>query len=224
MNVKLINELRIVKRDIRRRYIGMYNNVMNIHDHSLLLNFLHDLCTPTCSFTVCLPKNHRNHVWRGIPEIFLQIAGSQLKIPDGIQQLGNGKIHVSLEKPGSRIISSVSFQGKLLYQSRPETLLRKTAQLSLLKYSTNSSSSLCHSSLKIEEEEKKEDSNSSDDHHDQSQVIQGLLPLDLFPPLSQASKPKEIKASGLFTMILNDMNRIESFQMNFNDYYEEEII
>ncbi len=101
-------------------------------------------------------------------------------------------------------------------------MLRKTAQLSLRKYSSNSSSSLCPSSFKIEEEEKKEDSHSSDDH--QSQVIQGLLPLDLFPPLSQASKPKEIKASGLFTMILNDMNRIESFQMNFNDYYEEEII
>lgn len=221
VNVKLMNELRIVKRDVRRRYIGMYNNVMNVHDHSLLLSFLRDLCTPSCSFTVCLPNNRRNHVWRGVPEIFLQIAHSQLKIPDGVQQLGNGRIHVSLGKPGSRIISSVSFKGRLLYQSHPETSSMKSAQLSLLKYSSS-----CPSSLKIEEDdalsaEKKKGDSQSSDH--QSQAILGLLPLDLFPSLSQASKPKEIKATGIFTMILDDMNRIESFQMNFNHYYEEEM-
>lgn len=200
VNVKLMNELRIVKRDIRRRYIGMYNNVMNVHDHSLLLSFLRDLCTPSCSFTVRLPHNHRgSHVWRGVQEIFLQMAHSQLRIPDGVQQLGDGRIHVSLGKPGSRIISSVSFRGTLMFKSRQggegEVELGKPPQPQLSSHS----SSLCPS-RSFER-----------------------FPFDLFPPLSQASQPKEIKASGVCTMILDEMNRIESFLMDFHDFYEEEI-
>ncbi len=224
VNVKKINELRIVKRDIRRRYIEMYNNVMNIHDPSLLSRFLNDVCTPTCSFTIGLPGNRPTLVRKGINEILLHTMESHMKIPDGVQCLSNGKIHVCLEKPGSRIISFASFRGTALYKFRVEMELEKSGQPSPRKYASDLSS--FPSSLMMEEvedvienpsiaEEKK------DDFADQTQLT--IIPaFDPFP-LLLAIQPMEIMTSGLLTMVLDDTNRIENFHMDINYFHQKEV-
>ncbi len=219
--MKKINELRIVKRDIRRRYIEMYNNVINIHDHSLLSRFLNDICTPTCSFTIGLPGNRPTLVRKGIKEILLHTMESHMKIPDGVQCLSNGKIHVCLEKPGSRIISFASFRGTALYKFRVEMELEKSEQPSPRKYTSDLSS--FPSSFMTEEdaienpsiEEQKEDY-----FADQAELTL-VPPFDPFPLL--ASKPMEIMTSGLLTMILDDTNRIENFHMDIHDFHQKEV-
>jgi len=207
VNVKMLSELRIVKRDIRRRYIEMYNNVMNIHDHSLLSRFLNDLCTPTCSYIISLPGHNLLAVKRGIKEIFLHAMESQLKIPDGVQCLTDGKIHVSLGKPGSRIISSISFRGTVLYKFHMKMEVDQSNQNlsshgSSIPFSENSPSA----------EEKKEEY-----FADQNPFT--VPPLDMFT-LVPESKPAEVSTYGILTMILDDTNRIENFILQMNDIHE----
>ncbi len=205
VNVKMLSELRIVKRDIRRRYIEMYNNVMNIHDHSLLSRFLSDLCTPTCSYIIRLPGTNLCAVKKGIKEIFLHAMESQLKIPDGVQCLTDGKIHVSLGKPGSRIISSISFRGTVLYKFRMKMEVDRSEQI----LSPNGLSSPGNSPSA---EEKKEEY-----FADQNQFT--VPPLDMFS-LVPESKPTEVSTYGILTMILDDTNRIENFILQISDLHE----
>ncbi len=230
-NVKKINELRIVKRDIRRRYIEMYNNVINIHDHSLLSRFLNDICTPTCSFSVGLPgTGDIKYEWKGIEKVFHHMMQSHLQIPDGVQCLSDGKIHVSLGKPGSRIISSVSFRGTLLYEFCQEIELERPAPLSSNSSTSASSSSstttITPSSLLIEDD----DDNVIENPTTKEQKVYFSDQTQLIPPvplnpllLSQANKPIEIITSGLFTMVLDDTHRIEKFHVDIHYFSEEEI-
>ncbi len=222
--MKKINELRIVKRDIRRRYIEMYNNVINIHDHSLLSRFLNDICTPTCSFSVGLPgTGDIKYEWKGIEKVFHHMMQSHLQFPDGVQCLSDGKIHVSLGKPGSRIISSVSFRGTQLYEFCLKTEVEKPGQPPLNFSSDSSPSFLKTEDVKGDFIENLSSGEEKNEEYfvDQTQSIL-LSPLDP-STLLLTSKPMEIKASGLLTMKLDDTNHIENFHMDINYFYQEEI-
>ncbi len=47
--------LRILRRDIRRRYCEMMNNVVNSYDSSLILNFFHDFSIPNLQRVLYYP-------------------------------------------------------------------------------------------------------------------------------------------------------------------------
>eukprot|EP01040_Poterioochromonas_malhamensis_P002290 gene2290-2434_t len=104
--------------------------------------------------------------------------------------------------------------------------LEKPAQLS----SDSSFSSSSSSSLRMDEDDDEDDvvgnANPSEEQQEDYFSDQTQLPLSVpLNPLhlSQTNKPKEIITSGLFTMILDDTNRIEKFHVDIHYFSEEEI-
>jgi len=67
INPIFMPEIRILRRDIRRRYAEMFINVANSHDTSLMLKFSHDLFRPDCQFV--RPNPPRNLVSKVISEV-----------------------------------------------------------------------------------------------------------------------------------------------------------
>ncbi len=58
-NIPFIPSIRILKRDIRRKYVGMMSNVMNSHDMTLFSSFIDDFCHPNFSISHSWPQNTR---------------------------------------------------------------------------------------------------------------------------------------------------------------------
>lgn len=192
VNVSLIPKLRIVKRDIRRRYIEMYNNVMNIHDISLLSGFLQEFCIPNCRYQINLPYSPQPVLKNGIFEILHHAIENQVTMPDGINLFGEAKIHVALERPGSRIISNATFKGTKIFDYLPSDKIAKFEQDS--------------NETKGSDETKSTDSQ-------QPEVSHSLLPIpDIH--LSRSSHPVEVVFKGVLTLFLDDNNRIELFQVD----------
>ncbi len=214
VNIKLIQELRIVKRDIRRRYIDIYNHVMNIHDCNLLSRFLNDICTPSCSFITELPAGFTSPpVRKGLQQILLHTIESQMKIPDGVQWLGDGKIHVSLGRPGTRITSSISFRGTLLYKFSLEMELEELEEI-LLPGSTSSNNA---------------SSMNEADHFElpavEDKTVMNVRSNLFHPfPLLPRKYPREVTSFGVLTMFLDDANRIECFHVKMYDFNEKDEI
>lgn len=115
VTISAITELRIMKRDIRRRYIEMYTHVFNIHDDDLLNRFFQEFWTPTCTYQIHFPSQQTPLIWKTIPSVLQHIIENRAIIPDGVQYLRDIRIHVSLDKPGSRIVANAFFQGTILY-------------------------------------------------------------------------------------------------------------
>lgn len=115
VTISAMTELRIMKRDIRRRYIEMYTHFFNIHDDELLNLFFQEFWSSTCTYQIHFPSQPPL-IWKTIPSIFQHITESRAMIPDGVQYLRDVRIHVSLDRPGSRIVANAFFQGTILYQ------------------------------------------------------------------------------------------------------------
>lgn len=118
-NVAFIPALRILKRDIRRRYIDMFNNVINSHDNQLFCSFIDEFYRPECKSAHFFPDN--------VPPCFrsLEINGIDLlkrthmintvALPDSVIQMFNAKICKRLDEKGSRIMGSFHAQGTAIY-------------------------------------------------------------------------------------------------------------
>jgi len=111
VNIALIPKLRIIKRDIRRRYIDMHSNVVNSHDPDLLLRFLKEFCAPNCKHVLTYRERSKTRVSSGIEGIYNHTVTHHQRFPDCVQFFSNTQIQIALDKPGSRIISSVVFKG-----------------------------------------------------------------------------------------------------------------
>ncbi len=112
VTIARIKELRIIKRDVRRRYIDMYQNVMNMYDSPLLLRFIQDFWTPTSNLEVnIIIGGFRRKTRNGQSAIFYDFIQQQLMFPDGVLRLSDVTIHTTWGDPGSRVVCSLVFKG-----------------------------------------------------------------------------------------------------------------
>lgn len=112
--VNFIPQLRILKRDIRRKYMSILCNVINSHDENLFSRFLADLASPDCYFQLHFTQLGL-HLTLGIEDMkhvfFLLLECS----PDFIFGITSAQIYQRLHEFGSRIGGHYSFEGILLY-------------------------------------------------------------------------------------------------------------
>ncbi len=144
-NPKFIPEIRIFRRDIRRRYVEMFNNVLNSYDLELHRRFLKEFGNPNLtqvlkSFPVDLIKKlNREPRVEGIDSLVEAFGKEYLAVPDIVFQLSNVKVCQSLNTSGSKIVATLIVRGTMLYSIAPtETQIQdKDQHLSTEKVDAN---------------------------------------------------------------------------------------
>lgn len=117
--IPFIPSLRILKRDIRRKYIDMFFLVMNSHDERLFSSFVDEFYLPQClaehTFTMdssyCLYDLHLQGT-----ELIKQLHRINCRtMPDARFLMSNNKICKRLHENGSRIIGNFQSSGTAIY-------------------------------------------------------------------------------------------------------------
>ena len=193
-----------MKNDFRRRYIEMYNNVINYHDPELLHHFLYEFCTPSCQFIVRSDKGRPPPISHGILDIVRYISITAIQMPDHYQALTNARIHVPFDQPGSRIICNLLFKGTELLELHPDQMKALFASQSLPSSSSSSSDSSTNTSS-VDNDEGSIPTESSSKLP--SELVKAFKSLQLLP----SNDPKEFLVEGTFIIHLDEANRVEKF-------------
>ncbi len=221
VDISMLPKLRIVKKDFRRRYIEMYNNVMNNHDADLLHRFLFEFCTPDCQFIINVGLSFSPPVKQGILDIVRYTMLTAIRMPDNCHYLTNARIHVPLDQPGSRIVSTVNFKGTVLFELHPDQAKAfapsRDSSPSFPSFSSYSSSNHTSPRAITPAQSVEIDKSFVFGSEDFDKAESGLkLPSAILPDfqslqLLPVSMPQEVTVLGMFTMQLDDSNRIEKF-------------
>ncbi len=114
-----IPSIRIVKRDIRRKYIEyILPTIFNTHDEELFSNFLNSFCSPniiSCSFSDNSSINFTKVYLKGFNAIKRMHMINSYLLPDTIIKFSNNKICQRLNENGSRIIGDFQSVGTIVY-------------------------------------------------------------------------------------------------------------
>lgn len=203
-NISKLPQIRVLKRDIRRRYLEMFHNVCNAHDMHLYSRFMYEFCTPNCHSVIHLPFHPIPVVRSGIETMIRDNFINSEKFPDGIIKCaGDVKIHVPLQTRGSRIVALLSFRGTHLFDD-----LSEHGDLKLINTSIVSSPS---SSSSISEDHERNIASNIESNHSSEDMIASLLSSFKSLRLSPNPIPKEIDVNATLTMHLDESNRIEKF-------------
>ncbi len=124
-NPKFIPTIRILRRDIRRKYGEMLMNVLNCFDLDLHRKFLHEFAVPNLSqrFSVFPPEMlarlHFSRQFLGIEELIESYRRQYMVTPDITFHLSEVQICKRLNTAGSRLVAKVSVRGTILYSLVP---------------------------------------------------------------------------------------------------------
>jgi len=126
--------LRILRRDIRRKYCEMMNNVMNSYDASLILNFFQDFSIPNLQRVLYYPSQTLQFLQQastisGIEDQVKDFLMSYKLMPDVVFSLTDVKVCKSSNNSGSRIVAKTSVRGTLLYSVRKRTMITENGDL-----------------------------------------------------------------------------------------------
>jgi len=126
--------LRILRRDIRRKYCEMMNNVMNSYDASLILNFFQDFSIPNLQRVLYYPSQTLQFLQQastisGIEDQVKDFLMSYKLMPDVVFSLTDVKVCKSSNNLGSRVIANTSMRGTLLYSARNSTEIAENGHL-----------------------------------------------------------------------------------------------
>ncbi len=113
-NPKFIPTIRILRRDIRRKYGEMLMNVLNCFDLNLHRKFLHEFAVPNLSqrFSVfpgeMLARLHFPRQFLGMEELIESYRRQYMVTPDITFHLSDAQIYKRLNTAGSRLVVKVS--------------------------------------------------------------------------------------------------------------------
>ncbi len=117
--------LRILRRDIRRKYSTMISNVFNSHDIDFVAKFFQEFSLPNLEicheFGDCFspPSYHlRRSQEFGIDKIVESFRINFHLIPDSVFRFTDVKVCQKLREQGSRIISYATVTGTMLYEMK----------------------------------------------------------------------------------------------------------
>lgn len=114
-----IPAIRILKRDIRRKYIEMINNVMNAHDNQLFSSFIDDFYRPECIsihyYPDSFPSCFKSIRMEGVDVMKYMHAMNTSILPDSVTEISNVQICKRLNENGSRIIGKFQLKATAIY-------------------------------------------------------------------------------------------------------------
>jgi hypothetical protein len=115
-----IPSLRIMKRDIRRKYCDIIMNVLNSHDISFLSSYFQTFCLPSIETfdneLQIVPDNYLRPTHTvGYERMLESFRMSFLIFPDLIFYFNNTEIKVRLHEKGSHLIGDLKLVGTQLF-------------------------------------------------------------------------------------------------------------
>ncbi len=120
-NAAYLPFLRILKRDIRRKYADMMNNTFNLYDPELVSKFFTTFAIPDFRYSDTVTEEiERKTVFRsayvqGVQSILRLYVTPAYMLPDLLVRLESVRVCKRSDEPGSRVLSKVSMRGTLLY-------------------------------------------------------------------------------------------------------------
>lgn len=120
-NPSFIPAIRIFRRDIRRKYGEMLNNVLNSYDVNLLRRFLQDFAVPhVIQYIKEFPSDlfaqlHNTTKFQGIEAAVEALGRHYFAIPDINFNFSEVKVCQRLDTVGSRVLISSLIKGTLVY-------------------------------------------------------------------------------------------------------------
>ncbi len=118
-NIPFIPSIRILKRDIRRKYVEMISNVINSHDAALFSSFIDEFYHPNFSISYTSPQTVE-HFFKplhliGRDRVKTFLLGGFFFVPDGVEIHSDNKICKRLNENGSRIVGNLEKSGTMIY-------------------------------------------------------------------------------------------------------------
>lgn len=120
-NPTFLPAIRILRRDIRRKYGEMMSNVLNSCDRDLCLRFLKAFAIPTfISYYQVFPSElltylHCSRKIEGVEEVVEIFCRKCFSAPDIVFHASDNKVCQRLNTPGSRVVANLSVKGTMLY-------------------------------------------------------------------------------------------------------------
>jgi hypothetical protein len=127
-------ELRILRRDIRRRYGEMFMNVMNSHDIGLFSRFVRHFCIPTCqSWEINSTCSADVEARTATPLLLAHHMGNSVEIiqrtrvlfemvPDLTVRFSNVQVTVATNDKGSKVSADITIIGTHLFNPKDHIL------------------------------------------------------------------------------------------------------
>ncbi len=120
-NAAYIPSLRILRRDVRRKYADMFNNIFNNYDPKLVSEFCRTFMSPDFRYADTVSQEiqdksvFRSVYVQGAKAFTHLVATLDYIMPDQVIQLRSVQVCKRSHEVGSRIVSKVSMIGHLLY-------------------------------------------------------------------------------------------------------------
>ncbi len=209
-NPKFMPSLRILRRDIRRKYSTMIANVFNSHDIDFVEKFFQEFSFP--NIEIChefgVGSSHSSHNPHrrsqvfGIDKIVESFQVNFQLMPDSIFRFTDVKVCQQLREQGSRIISYATVTGTMLYEMK--------------KHGHSESPSHNHAQ-DIQSGTSKGNTASSNDGVDRIGSKLELPPAEKNFP-TKLKKPVEVMMDSVIILDLDSNHRITCMTIHLNKY------
>ncbi len=230
--------LRILRRDIRRRYAEMFVNVINSHDLPLLIKFVQEFCRPDCRFlSSCSQEDEAKREVKSAMsrkefamvanlDAFIQgFAVNFVMMPDSMFTLSETQVRVKQGWKGSFILAKGYFRGTKLFTLEPVNKLglRSEEEQSYACEAVNFSDD----SLSVEGTCCSSDdlSSVSSSPRMSSPRFEGPTHVDEGEEYRwvRIAEPVEAGMESYISMTLNEKNQIERFHLTCEKFYEKPV-
>lgn len=231
--------LRILRRDIRRRYAEMFVNVINSHDLPLLIKFVQEFCRPDCRFlSSCSQEDEAKREVKSAMsrkefamvanlDAFIQgFAVNFVMMPDSMFTVSETQVRVKQGWKGSFILAKGYFRGTKLFTLEP---VNKPGLRSEVEHSyAGEAVSFSDDSMSVEGTCCSSDdcsSVSSSPRMTTSPRLEGPNHVDEGEEYRwvRIAEPVEAGMESYISMTLNEKNQIERFHLTCEKFYEKPV-
>jgi hypothetical protein len=224
-NPTYMPELRILRRDIRRKYCEMFRNVTNNRDFALIKSFFEEYCRPECTFTTTkqfdetsretmagvMKKSKGDVIVSSLRDFMAGMAVNCEMMPDAVFLLEDCQIRVKQGVKGSSVICKALLKGTRLYTMEP---IEQKSDFSLV---IAEKSQTCCSVESSPAASPRSTSGSCDPNGDDLLVESGFRSQYRWVPVE---RPMETILEAVFTMKLDELHHIEQFHFALHSYQE----
>lgn len=228
INPSFMPEIRIYRKDIRRRYGEMFINVVNNHELSYLESFIREFFRPDCQIIRVTPANNElakivervihngvDKAVTGLKEFVSSYALNLDMMPDTILKPQESQVRVKQGTRGSVIMTKTVMKGTRIMTLDQSPVIGRCDSVQTLASDTSDDSSVSSGST------------SPRVPSDDSTIeVSTLTEAEIVNPVIQWSPvipPIETLAEVIFLMTLDDSNHIQQFHVEYYPISEKPV-
>ncbi len=227
-------EIRILRRDIRRRYAEMFINVANNHDLTLMEKFFEEFCRPDCKVVRVLSPNEQfektmklltlkniDHTVSDLKDMIHAFAFNYEMMPDTIFRLTGCQVRARQGVSGSVVIAKSRVKGTRLFIAEESTISNEESSSSSddASYSSN-----CSSPITTPQSPLSSSLSSLVSPSPYNNNIESSLVANHRHRWIPVTPPVETSSEGFFILMLDQTHHIQQFHFEFITQSEKPIV